>query len=72
MVKLLKRVKNGAFLYQNNACYQGTACVITQRAWRHYEHFQKLRDEWAIPAVTGLIRLLGPVSTIFALYNIPL
>ena len=33
-------------------------CVVTQRAWRHYE--QKLRDDWAIPTVTG-----GPVSTIF-------
>ena len=30
-------------------------CVVTQRAWRHYEHFQKLRDDWAIPDVTGLL-----------------
>ena len=49
MVKLIKRVKNGAFLYRNNAWSQGTAHV------KNYEHFQKLRDDWAIPAVTGLL-----------------
>ena len=68
MVKLIKRVKNGAFLYQNNACSQGTAHFknfvslrVSSRnvreEWRHYEHFRKLRDDWAIPAVTGLLRL---------------
>ena len=59
MVKLIKRVKNGAFLYQTTLVPRAprisrTLCRHATTSQRHYEHFQKLRDDWAIPAVTGL------------------
>ena len=52
MVKLIKRVKTGSStkqrLFPGHLAFQ-ELCVVTQRAWRHNEHFQKLRDDWAIP-----------------------
>ena len=39
-------------------------CVVTQRAWRHYEHFQKLRDDWAIPAVASPADILRGASRV--------
>ena len=73
MVKLIKRLKNGAFvLLPNNARSQGTAHFKNIVSWRNVRDDSKVVWRLSHPVVTGWLRLFGLVSTIFALNNIQL
>ena len=48
-------------------------CVVTQRAWRRFENiFKSCVTNEPFPLLLAYLDFFGPVSTIFALYNIRL